>query len=236
MLKTRIIPTMLVKGRELVKGSRFVNDRRVGNAISACKIHNMRGVDELCLLEVGGNAISAELTSLLASECFMPLSVGGGVRTVEQFAALIRAGADKVVLGNVAFDLPSLVEGVAVKCGSQAVVVSVAYPSALPPVEFAMFAYDHGAGEILLQSKERDGTLSGYDVATIEAVSRAVPLPVIASGGCGEYEHMAQALLAGAHAVAAGAMFQFTDRTPQGAAKYLRDCGFSTRADNEVAA
>jgi cyclase len=92
-----------------------------------------------------------------------------------------------------------------------------------------MYAMDNGVGEILLQCRERDGTLSGYDLPQIEAVSRAVSIPVVASGGCGRYEHMAEALRAGAHGVAAGAMFAFTDQTPGGAAKYLKECGFNTR-------
>jgi cyclase len=229
-LKTRIIPTMLVKGFELVKGSRFVNERVVGNAISACRIHNMRGVDELCLLEVGGQMIDLEVVKLLAGECFMPLAVGGGVRTLKQFGALIANGADKVVLGTVAFELPQLVRAAADKFGAQAVVVSIAVPAlGYNTVAAAKYCKRVGAGEILLQSVERDGTLSGYDLDLIAAVSHAVSIPVIASGGCGTYEHMAQALRAGAHAVAAGAMFQFTDQTPQGAAKFLANCGFSTR-------
>ena len=230
MLKTRIIPTLLCKGRELVKGSRFVNERVVGNAISACRIHNMRGVDELCLLEVGGGMMDLQTVSLLAGECFMPLSIGGGVRTLEDFHWLISAGADKVVLGS--SHLPGLVTEASRKFGAQAVVISLAYR--LVPIAAAKVAqgFEHyGAGEILLQSVERDGTLSGYDLDMIAAVSRAVSIPVIASGGCGTYEHMAEALRAGAHAVAAGAMFQFTDQTPQGAAKYLQDCGFNMRLD-----
>lgn len=226
-LKTRIIPTMLVKGRELVKGERFVNERRVGNAISACKIHDMRGVDELCILDVGGRRIELELVKLLSAECFMPLAVGGGVKTLEQFGALIQGGADKVVLCS----SPELIAPAAKKFGSQAVVYSLAYPDVGVDlvVETAKMAAELGAGEILLQSREKDGTLSGYDVKEITAVSRAVPIPVVASGGCGTYEHMAEALRAGAHAVAAGAMFQFTDQTPQGAAQYLANCGFNTR-------
>ena len=231
MLKTRIIPTLLCKGRELVKGSRFVNERVVGNAISACRIHNMRGVDELCLLEVGGWMIDPEVVSLLAGECFMPLAVGGGVKTLEDFHWLIGAGADKVVLG--ASQPHGLCWAVSRKYGAQAVMISLAY-SKKTAVGVSLLAQAFqmgGAGEILLQSVERDGTLSGYDLDVIAAVSRAVSIPVIASGGCGTYEHMAKALRAGAHAVAAGAMFQFTDQTPQGAAKYLQDCGFNTRVE-----
>lgn len=224
-LKTRIIPVMLCKGRELVKGARFVNERRVGNAISACRVHNARGVDELVLLEVGGGLIDLETVKALAGDCFMPLTVGGGVRTIDQFGALIRNGADKVVLGRVAFELPQLVKDAVKKFGAQAVVASMTHND----VSYAEYCERVGVGEILLQSRERDGTLSGYDLKRIAAVSHAVSIPVIACGGCGTYQHMGEALRAGAHAVAAGAMFQFTDQTPRGAARFLHDQGFSPR-------
>ena len=167
----------------------------------------------------------------------MPLAVGGGVKTLEDFHWLIGAGADKVVLGRVALALPQIVTDASKKCGAQAVVASLAVYKGWQafadegPATWAKALERLGAGEILLQSVERDGTLSGYDLDMIAAVSRAVSIPVIASGGCGTYEHMAAALRAGAHAVAAGAMFQFTDQTPQGAAKYLQHCGFNMRVE-----
>ena len=229
MLKTRIIPTVLCRGREQVKGQRFDTSRRIGNAMQACRVHNMRGADELCLLEVGGGMIDLETVKALASECFMPLAVGGGVRTLEQFGALIRHGADKVVLGKVAWELPQLVKDASRKFGAQAAVVSITI--AAVAVEWAQYAERVGAGEILLQSRERDGTLSGYDLDLIAAVSRAVSIPVIASGGCSGYADMAAALKAGAHAIAAGALFAFTDATPQGAAQYLQNCGFNMRVE-----
>jgi cyclase len=225
VLKTRIIPTILCRGRELVKGERFDSWRRVGNAMQACRVHNARGVDELCLLEVGGQMIDLETVKALASECFMPLAVGGGVRTLEDFGSLIKNGADKVVLGHT-----DLIGQASHKFGSQAVVFSLSYKWGRDTVMFlAMNAELAGAGEILLQSVDRDGTMQGYDLELIRSVSSAVKIPVIASGGCGTYEHMAEALRAGAHAVAAGAFFAFTDSTPQGAARYLCEHGFQTR-------
>ena len=169
----------------------------------------------------------------------MPLAVGGGVKTLEDFHWLISSGADKVVLGRIAFQMPSLITLASQKFGAQAVVISIAAENELfegedctvTAADWAYWCQRLGAGEILLQSVERDGTLSGYDLSLIAAVSHAVSIPVIASGGCGTYEHMAEALRAGAHAVAAGAMFQFCDATPQGAAKYLQDCGFNTRVE-----
>lgn len=231
MLKTRVIPTVLCRGREQVKGQRFDSARRVGNAMQACRVHNLRGVDELVLLEVGGGMIDLDTVKTLASECFMPLAVGGGVRTLEDFGALIKNGADKVVLGSVAWQQVSLVARAAQKFGAQAVVVSIAYRDGDDPVSWALDMQTAGAGEILLQSVDRDGTMQGYDLDLIRKVSAAVSIPVIASGGCSSYANMAEALDAGAHAVAAGALFTFTDATPQGAARYLASRGYNTRVE-----
>lgn len=227
MLKTRVIPTLLCRGKELVKGQQFVNERRVGNALAAARVHNMRGVDELVILEVGGGQVDFDTIHALAGECFMPLSVGGGVRDMEDFRALIQGGADKVVLGHT-----NLIAQASQKFGAQAVVYSLAYRGASHPLAMnvtAKHVESLGAGEILLQSIERDGTMQGYDLDVIREVSQAVSIPVIASGGCSGYPDMAEALNAGAHAVAAGALFQFTDATPQGAARWLYEQGFHTR-------
>ena len=229
MLKTRIIPTLLCRGRELVKGRHFDSTRRVGNAMQAVRVHNMRQVDELVLLEVGGGLIDIDTVSALASECFMPLAVGGGVQTLDNIHWLLGAGADKVVLGDVAWQNTKLLVDASKKFGVQAVVVSMAVRDGDDAASWARSTQALGAGEILLQSVGRDGTMSGYDLDLIRSVSQAVSIPVIASGGCGTYEHMAEALDAGAHAVAAGAMFLFTDSTPQGAAQYLDAHGFHTR-------
>jgi cyclase len=245
VLAKRIIPTMLCRGRALVKGIGFDAWRVVGNAAQAVQIHNMRGVDELVLLDISATEESRgpdlALVESLAEVCFMPLAVGGGVRCLEHVRQLLHAGADKVVIGSEALRNPLFVREVAQAVGNQAVVVSVdarderccAMAGALsydyPPVAFAQLMAIHGAGEILLQSVPRDGMMEGYDLELIRKVSRAVDVPVIASGGCGSYEHMLQALLAGADAVAAGAMFLFTDATPRGAAAYLRDNGVEVR-------
>ena len=200
----------------------------------------MRQVDELCILSVDGR-LSTEDVKALCADTFMPVTIGGGVKTLEDFRELLAAGADKVVLCTEALAIPMLVRQAARKFGSQAVVISIdakdgrawvrngTYRSQYTPETWARMAASDGAGEILLQSVDRDGTMQGYDLDLIEAVSDAVSIPVIASGGCGTYEHMAEALDAGAHAVAAGAMFLFTDQTPQGAAQYLAERGYHTR-------
>lgn len=245
MLKTRIIPTLLCRAGQLVKGRCFDSWRRVGSAVQAVRLHNLREVDELVFLDISATPEWREpdyaLVECVASECFMPLAVGGGVRSVEHVRQLLRAGADKVVIGTAALECPGLIADVASAFGSQCVVAAIDYRSmgavtrcgahatGLDPAELAAAYERQGAGEILLTSIERDGTLSGYDLQVTADVCRAVSVPVIAAGGCGRPEHMAEVLRAGAHAVAAGAMFQFTETTPLEAKRYLRSQGFAVR-------
>jgi cyclase len=245
MLAHRIIPTMLCRGRQLVKGKQFNNWRSVGLVMQAVQIHAARGVDELCLLDVAatieGRGPDLELVRELSDVLFAPFSVGGGIRSVDDVRALLRAGADKVVIGTGAWECPGLIQDVAAIVGRQAVTVSVdvkhgyvwtrcgSLGLGLDPAAWALSAEHHGAGEILLQSIERDGTGLGYDLELIRAVSPAVSIPVIASGGAGNYQHMLEAIQAGAPAVAAGALFQFEDATPRGAAQYLASKGIEVR-------
>lgn len=243
MLARRIIPTILCRGRQLVKGVGFDSWRTVGLAAQAVRIHAMRGVDEVVLLDIGataeGRGPDLALVEELSEVLFAPLAVGGGVRSLEDVRALLRAGADKVVIGSRAFDLIREAREVV---GAQALVASLDYRGLVPyihngrspvycvtPVTYAQQLASRGAGEILLQSIERDGAMTGYDLHMIKAVSEAVDVPVIASGGAGCYDHMREALEAGASAVAAGAMFQFTDLTPKGAAQYLNKKGVEVR-------
>jgi cyclase len=248
MLSKRIIPTILCRGRQMVKGARFDSWRTVGLAAQAVRIHQMRGVDEIVLLDVAataeGRGPDLDMVTELAEVCFMPLAVGGGVRTVDDARALLRAGADKVVIGTAAVELPNLIMECRERIGSQAVVAAidtiddlgqVYIRSGTMPVGglFAEQAAKNlaflGAGELLLTSIAREGTLKGYDLRMIRAVATAVDIPVIAHGGAGTYQDMLEAIEAGADAVAAGALFQFTDSTPQGAAAYLAERGIETR-------
>jgi cyclase len=187
------------------------------------------------------------LVEQLAHDCFVPFSVGGGVRSIEDVRSLLRAGADKVIVNTAALEDPALVPAIAAQFGSQCVVVSIdvrARPgggyemftrsgtvaTGKDPVAFARAMAAAGAGEILLTSIERDGTMQGYDVDLIRRVSDAVDVPVIASGGAGNYEHMAAALGEGkASAVAAASMYQFTEQTPLQAKRYLAERGFPMR-------
>jgi cyclase len=214
--------------------------------MQAVKVYNLRNVDELAFLDVTataeGRGPDFELIDELADECFMPLAVGGGVRTLADVRGLLAVGADKVVIGTAALEDATLVNEAADRFGAQCVVVSIdtrgdevwshsgTRPTGRPVVEVAEEMAGRGAGEILLQSIERDGMMEGYDLERIRAVSDAVSVPVIASGGAGTFAHMADALDHGATAVAAASMFHFTEQTPMEAKEFLRSHGVPVRA------
>lgn len=249
-LAHRIIPTILCRGRQLVKGKGFDSWRSVGIAIQAAKIHARRGVDEVCILDIDatkeGRLADLDLVRELAEDFFIPIAVGGGVRTVNDVKSLLHAGADSIVIGTGALETDVVREASRV-VGNQAITVSIdvkqgrvwkrcgtvpmdSSPSTpLEPERWAAEVAQAGAGEILLQSIERDGTGVGYDLALIKAVHNAVRIPIIASGGAGNYQHMVEAIQAGAAAVASGAMFQFEDATPRGAALFLQKAGVEVR-------
>lgn len=245
MLARRIIPTLLCRGRTLVKGQRFNSWRSVGVAEQAVRIHQARGVDELVLLDIAATAEhrgpDLKLVEDLSAGCFMPLAVGGGVRNLEDVRALLKAGADKVVMNTHAYRDPHQINRIVDAVGGQALVISIDVQQGVvwtesghcrtmtAPVRYAKRLAAQGVGEILLTAIDREGTLAGYDLGLISEVSDAVDIPVIANGGCGTYAHMHEAILAGASAVAAGAMFQFTDCTPAGAAEYLAAQGVEAR-------
>ena len=253
MLKIRIIPTLLWKDTGLVKGKGFDSWRRVGTVLPAIKVYNTRDVDELILVDIAATKSKKdpdydEIQNLTA-ESFVPLTVGGGIHSIEQITRILRAGADKITLNSVAYENPNLVSEAVKKFGSQCVVVSIdaknstghefecyshsgSQARGLSVVDHARHMQNLGAGEILLTSIERDGTMTGYDLALIKAVSRAVTIPVIASGGAGNYQHMLEALEAGASAVAAAAIFHFTEQTPIEARKFLADHGIPVRSSH----
>lgn len=250
MLKVRIMPTLLYKDLGLVKGEKFDPWRRVGGAMQAIKVYNLRDVDELVFLDItasqDGRSPDFELIDELADECFMPLTVGGGVRSEDDVRNLLKVGADKVSLNTAAMESPELVQKCASLFGSQCVVVSIdakleeaghrvwthsaTQRTELHPIEAAKMAEDNGAGEILLTSIDRDGCMNGYDLELTTAVCEAVQVPVIASGGCGGYGDMAAVLsVSGASAVAAASIFHFTERTPLEAKAFLQEKGFPVR-------
>ena len=251
MLKTRVIPTLLWKDFGLVKGIGFDSWRRVGPVLPAIKVYNRRDVDELILVDIlatpDGQEPDAASVADFAEHCFVPFTVGGGVRSLEHFAALLRAGADKIAVNSVLFEDPGLVDAAARRYGAQCVVASIdarrtpdgwqchshsgAQPTDRKPAEFARELADRGAGEILLTSIDRDGTQEGYDFELIAEVTAAVDIPVIASGGAGSFEHMREAVQdAGAAAVAAASIFHYTEATPAEAKAHLRAAGVPVRA------
>lgn len=232
MLAKRVIPSILKRGSAQVKGERFDCWRVVGVAEQAARVHASRGVDEIVLLDVAATALRAEpdyqMVRRLAAPTFVPLTVGGGIRGKDEARALLAAGADKVAIGAAG---DYAIHACAEAFGSQAVVAILdirAGDEALAPT-MAIAREEAGAGEILLQSVDRDGTLCGYDLELVRTVCTAVSIPVIASGGCSGYEDMARALEAGASAVAAGALFLFTDATPRGAVEFLGARGHEVR-------
>jgi cyclase len=249
-LARRIIPVMLTRDGFLVKGKQFNSQRAVGNVMQAAEIYQMRQVDELVVLDVGATARGepdAGMIKELTEKCFMPIAAGGGVNCMEHVRKLLANGADKVVIGTAAYKQPHLIRDAARKFGNQAVVVAVdavydencsnwflttncgAETHFYSPVQFARDMEMQGAGELIVTNINNDGMMQGYDLALVRKIAKAVNIPVIANGGCGTYDHMDRALKAGASAVAAGAMFQWTEATPYEAAEYLHGKGWEVR-------
>jgi cyclase len=251
MLKVRVIPTMLWKHFGLVKGVGFDSWRRVGPVLPAIKVYNLREVDELVLVDIvanqGDDDPDFESIDEFGQDCFVPLTVGGGITRIEQVQRLLRAGADKVSVNTGAYARPELVTDIAKRHGAQCVVASIdvraqrgggwlcfsqsgKQSTGREVTAWARELEDRGAGEILITSIERDGTMQGYDLPLVESVVRAVSIPVIASGGAGNYWHMVEAVTqAGASAVAAASIFHFTEQTPAGAKAVLAAAGVPVR-------
>jgi cyclase len=232
-LKVRVIATVLWNGQAVVKGRGFAADRVIGTPRQVLRVFAARDIDELVFLDVRrGAPPDPELIEDLAADASFPLAVGGGIWSVEDARIMIAAGADKVVLGSrPALARPELVGQLAERFGSQAVVVSIDCEARYGGEVLIAGGYEReGAGEILLQSVPRDGTLGGYDTEIIHCVANAVSIPVIASGGCSGPADMLAAVRAGASAVAAGALFSFTDTTPATCRVYLSEHGVAVRA------
>lgn len=251
MLKVRIIPTLLWKNFGLVKGIGFDSWRRVGPVLPAIKVYNSRDVDELILVDITASQEKSEpdheSIGDFSEECAVPFTVGGGITHVDQIVSLLHAGADKIAINSAAYSNPALIDAAATRFGSQCVVVSVdvrrfedghygcfshsaTVNTGRDPIEWARELAARGAGEILLTSIDRDGTMQGYDLDIVERIVRAVDLPVIASGGAGNYQHMIDVVKqAGASAVGAASIFHFTQQTPAGAKSAMRAAGIPIR-------
>jgi imidazole glycerol-phosphate synthase subunit HisF len=250
MLKVRVIPTLLWKDFGLVKGVGFDSWRRVGSVLPAVKVYNSRDVDELIVVDITAtnekNKPDHESVADFSEECFVPLTVGGGITTLDEVLHLLHSGADKIAINSVAFSNPEIINSIASRFGAQCIVASIdvkhfndgsyrcfshsgTQDTGKDPVEWARELVSRGAGEILLTSIDRDGTMQGYDLELTERVVESVNVPVIASGGAGNYQHMVDVLQSGASAVAAASIFHFTEQTPAGAKQAMKSAGIPIR-------
>jgi cyclase len=251
MLKIRIIPCLDVKDGCVVKGVNFVDLKDAGDPVEQARLYDAEGADELCFLDITATHENRDtlfdVVARTAEQCFMPLTVGGGVRTIEDIRKLLLAGADKVSINTAAVKNPEFVKEAAEKFGSQCIVVAIdakqTRPGAfeifthggrnatgLDAVAWARRMAGYGAGEILLTSMDRDGTKSGYDIPLTRAVADAVTVPVIASGGVGTLEHMVAGVRDGhATAVLAASIFHFGQYTIRQAKAYLSQAGLPVR-------
>jgi cyclase len=247
-MKVRVIPTILTDGLTVVKGQNFDNWRTVGSAEATARLYASRDVDELLFLDVNARSrneiINLSLLEHFSNVLDIPFSVGGGINTLEQAMLCFRNGAEKVVLGTSAINNPSLIREIADTFGSQAIIVSIDFISdaenkvvtnsgknveKLEVYPFIEQLEALGAGEVLLQSVQRDGTQTGMDLGRISEVSKLTKLPVIASGGASSPNDFCLAVESGASAVAAGAIFQFTEVTPKKVGMFLQKSGIPVR-------
>ena len=256
-LKARVIPCLDVKDGRVVKGVNFVDLIDAGDPVEAAKAYDAAGADELCFLDITasheGRDTIYDVVRRTAEACFMPVTVGGGVRTVEDIRKLLIAGADKVSINTAAVKNPDFVREAAEKFGSQCIVVSIdakqvnaegepekfeifthggRTPTGIDAIEFAKKVVKLGAGELLVTSMDRDGTKSGYNIAPTRAIADAVPVPVIASGGVGTLDHMVEGIRDGhATAVLAASIFHFGEYTIHETKAYMNDAGIPMRLD-----
>ena len=253
MLTKRIIPCLDVDGGRVVKGTNFLDLRDAGDPISVAHRYDDEGADELVFLDISasheGRDIMADMVRQVAEQIFMPFTVGGGIRTLADATRLIQAGAEKVSLNSAAVKTPELIEQVSARFGRCATVVNIdprrvlrdgqeiwevhihggRKPTGLEAVAWAREVEQRGAGEIVLTSMDADGTKNGYDIPMLEAVTRAVTIPVVASGGAGHPEHLRQAFEAGADAALAASIFHYGEYSITATKDYLAERGIPIR-------
>jgi cyclase len=247
-MKIRVIPTVLTDGLTVVKGQKFNNWRTVGSAEATARLYAARDVDELILLDVTARArsgmIDLNLVRHFTNVLNVPFSVGGGISSIEDAKACLRNGAERIILGSAAVTDPQLISAIADVFGSQAIIVSIdfeekisnqirinsgAIRSEIDSMEFISSLEKLGAGEIMLQSIEMDGTFEGLDIDRIKQVRAVTNLPIISSGGAGSLIDFLQAAASGASAVSGGGIFQFTETTPKQVRSYLEMHGVPVR-------
>lgn len=251
ILKNRLIPVLLLNAGRMVKGVRFGDFRDVGHPVTTARVYDAQGADELIFLDIQagreGRGALDDVVMQVAEGCFMPLTVGGGVRSIEDFRRLLKAGADKVSINTAAVERPTLISEASAVFGAQCVVVSIDAKrnaqgrrevvthagtrfAGLDPVAWATEAARLGAGELLVTSVDHEGAMKGYDLELIRQVADAVDIPVVAHGGVGTLEHLAEGLREGkASAVAAASIFHFTDQSVIKAKTYLKQAGVGIR-------
>jgi cyclase len=255
MLKTRLIPCLDVKDGRVVKGVQFVDLRDAGDPVEAARAYDAAGADELCFLDITAShenrGTLLDVVRRTAETCFRPLTVGGGVRTVEDIRALLLAGADKVAINTAAVKNPDFVREAAEKFGAQCIVVAIdakrvsgageplrweifthggRQPTGIDAIGFARKVAHLGAGELLVTSMDRDGTKAGYDLALVRTIADGVSVPVVASGGVGNLDHLVEGVRDGhASAVLAASIFHFGHHSVAEAKRFMADAGLPMR-------
>ena len=251
MLKRRIIPCLDVKDGRVVKGINFINLVDAGDPVEQAKVYSDSGADEICFLDITASNenrdILLDTVQKTAEQCFVPLTVGGGVRSLQDIRNLLLAGADKVSINTAAINNPDLIKQAALQFGSQCIVVAIdakktsedkwnvfthggRNQTQLDALEFSLLAQNNGAGEILLTSMDKDGTKSGYDINLTKTISNNLSIPVIASGGVGTLEHIRDGIVnGGASAVLAASIFHFGEFSNKQVKEYLKSQSVSVR-------
>jgi cyclase len=237
MLATRLIPSLLLKHDRLVKSIQFEEYRNIGNPINMVRVYNARDVDELIILDIEAKTkgVNYQLIQKMADECFIPLCIGGGIKTLDDVTHIIQHGADKISINSMAIKNPKFITEIAEHFGCQAVVISIdvkdnkVYPTEQDPVEFAQEVESLKAGEIFLTSINHDGMMNGYDLNLINKISKSVNIPVICSGGAGKLSDFVDGINAGADAISAASIFHFTSTTPREVKQCMKDNGINMR-------
>ena len=242
MLKSRIIPCLDVKNGRVVKGVNFENLIDAGDPVIQAKFYYEQGADELCFLDIAASeenrGVMLDVVKKVAEVCFIPFTVGGGIKEIQDFSNLLKCGADKISVNSSAIKNPNLISEASSKFGAQCVVVAIdakknlsgnyeifthggKTPTGIDAIDWAKKVESLGAGEILLTSMDKDGTKSGYDLELIKKITSQVSIPVIASGGVGNLEHLSDGIKAGASAVLAASIFHFKEYSIQQAKNFL---------------
>jgi len=249
MLAVRVIPCLDVDAGRVVKGTNFVDLRDAGDPVEIAKRYNKEGADELVFLDITASsdkrAITLDIVKKTAEQVFIPLTVGGGIRTIDDIRTLLKAGADKISLNTAAVNNPDLISEGSKRFGSQCIVVAIdakkdgkswavythggRNKTKLDAIKWAKKVVEFGAGEILLTSMDKDGTKDGYDLELMEEITKVVNVPVIASGGAGKKEHFVDVCKKGASAVLAASLFHFKELTISDLKKYMKNNGIVVR-------